>query len=132
MEAVAKKDLVQTLNAKLGVPIGQGGRLVDALDDGYLVVQLGAQIGLVDVHRHVGHGAFPVVGIVAAVVRLARVTVENAVAPGAVLVPVFVVRVLAVVFVGLVVTVGEVDDKVLLALAALRADRTVVGVIEHQ
>lgn len=33
MEAVAKKDLVQTLNSKLGVPIGQGDRLVDALVD---------------------------------------------------------------------------------------------------
>lgn len=31
MEAVAKKDLVEQLNAKLGVPVGQGGRLVDAL-----------------------------------------------------------------------------------------------------
>lgn len=31
MEAVAKKDLVQTLNSKLGVPLGQGDRLVDAL-----------------------------------------------------------------------------------------------------
>ena len=31
MEAVAKKDLVATLNAKLGVPVGQGDRLVDAL-----------------------------------------------------------------------------------------------------
>ncbi|MGE0708490.1 MAG: ATP-binding protein [Planctomycetota bacterium] len=33
MEAVAKKDLVQTLNSKLGVPVGQGNRLVDALVD---------------------------------------------------------------------------------------------------
>lgn len=33
MEAVAKKDLVQSLNTKLGVPVGQGGRLVDALVD---------------------------------------------------------------------------------------------------
>jgi anti-sigma regulatory factor (Ser/Thr protein kinase)/nucleoid DNA-binding protein/CheY-like chemotaxis protein len=31
LEAVAKKDLVQTLNTKLGVPLGQGNRLFDAL-----------------------------------------------------------------------------------------------------
>lgn len=31
MEAIAKKDLVEELNAKLGVPIPQGDRLVDAL-----------------------------------------------------------------------------------------------------
>ena len=31
MEAVVKKDLVERLNAKLGVPLGQGDRLVDAL-----------------------------------------------------------------------------------------------------
>lgn len=31
MEAVAKKDLVEALNSKLGVPLGQGNRLVDAL-----------------------------------------------------------------------------------------------------
>ena len=29
MEAVAKKDLVETLNSKLGVPLGQGDRLLD-------------------------------------------------------------------------------------------------------
>lgn len=33
MEAVAKKDLVQALNSKLGVPLGQGNRLLDALVD---------------------------------------------------------------------------------------------------
>ncbi|MBL4847256.1 MAG: ATP-binding protein [Planctomycetes bacterium] len=33
MEAVAKKDLVQALNSKLGVPIAQGSRLLDALID---------------------------------------------------------------------------------------------------
>ena len=33
MEAVAKKDLVQALNTKLGVPLGQGNRLLDALVD---------------------------------------------------------------------------------------------------
>ena len=33
MEAVAKKDLVETLNSKLGVPLGQGDRLLDALVD---------------------------------------------------------------------------------------------------
>ena len=33
LEAVAKKDLVATLNSKLGVPLGQGDRLLDALMD---------------------------------------------------------------------------------------------------
>jgi serine/threonine-protein kinase RsbW len=33
LEAVAKKDLVQALNSKLGVPLGQGNRLLDALVD---------------------------------------------------------------------------------------------------
>lgn len=33
MEAVAKKDLVQALNSKLGVPLGQGNRLLEALVD---------------------------------------------------------------------------------------------------
>jgi anti-sigma regulatory factor (Ser/Thr protein kinase)/nucleoid DNA-binding protein len=31
LEAVAQKELVATLNSKLGVPLGQGGRLVDTL-----------------------------------------------------------------------------------------------------
>ena len=51
MEAVAKKDLVQSLNAKLGVPVGQGGRLVDALVDSLKEALLkGNQVVIPDFH----------------------------------------------------------------------------------
>ena len=88
--------------------------LVDAGLGRHAIVEVGSQVGFIVIHRNVGERIPFVVGIVAAVVRLRLVAVEDGVAGAAVRIRVADGRIAAV-----PETVADQDVEVLLAFAAV-------------